>query len=317
MAEKKRKSQQSSEGEGTHYSIERFFKKSRTSSPSGADLDTPVKDQDKSIVEEASKKEVASLLSGDGVTVDGEVGLGNQPTQSPDRQNAIWLRSLTLAESKILYDVCVSRLQLVSKPRVSESDLEVLKRLRRGASTSGRDGAWYIAWSTCRVVATNDKSTSHPRAQVKLDTLGANSLGQQLQARLGARAWETLKQYTSVLKVQYHAIAYNALPIREVSPVPLNCGAGGSISHPCDQRGCLVHLEATPVHKDNMDRQRCRGVLLMYFRNVIVAEYPCGHGKEQGLALAGDLEVQIKRSCINISMVEITERIFGEIKNMN
>lgn len=307
MPGEKRKSQQSRSGEGTHH-IDTFFKRRKveTGEKSADFLNSVVKDQAQSLDgnEEASKKEVANLQAEDELKP--ATGLGNQ--ESADAQNASWLRSLSLEEAKHLYKVCIAGKQLTSLSRVSESDRAVLARLHAGPTSEGRDGAWYAAWSTCRVVTTTEKGTSHPRAQVKLNQ-GANSLGGQLKAGLSRKAWETLTQYTSTLKVGYHILAYNALPLRETAPVPLNLGSGGSISHPCDERGCVLHLEATPVHKDNMDRQRCSGVLVMYFRDTIVAEIPCGHGKDRGVD--GTLEVQLKKSCIKVSLFEMTDEILA------
>ena len=113
---------------------------------------------------------------------------------------------------------------------------------------------------------------------------GPNSWGKQLKKAVSEEAWQTLTDYTSYLKVEAHHVAYNADNRRVTAPLPLNVGAGGSVSHLCDEGGCVKqsHLEATPIHKDNTDRQRCLGVVLLYFRGVIVKEVPCKHEKEQG-----------------------------------
>jgi hypothetical protein len=312
MPGEKRKSQQSRSGEGTHQ-IDTFFKKRKVEKEESSDfLNDVVKGeaQAQDSNEEAPKvKGVASLQADDEL----KLASGVVTQVSADTQIASWLRSLTLEEANHLYRVCIAGKSLTSLSQVSESDRAVLARLRAGPASEGRDGAWYTAWSTCKVVATKEKGSSHPRAQVKLDQ-GANSLGGQLKAGLSNKAWETLTQHTSVLKIGYHILAYNALPERDVAPVPLNLGAGGSISHPCDQRGCVDHLEATPVHKDNMDRQRCSGVLVMHFRDAIIAEVPCGHGKDRGKD--GSLEVQLKKSCIKVSLYELTEEILAVMKNL-
>jgi hypothetical protein len=304
MSEKKRKSQQSRSGEGD---IQSFFKKRKLDSESGEldFLNAGVKEQGKATMTNGgASTEVADLGTSRGVTSVGVVA-----NMTEEQRTVSWLRSLTNEEALKLHRVVIAGREITDKVQVPESDRVLVAGLRASPSCEGRDGAWYISWSTCKVVITKEKGISHPRAQVDLKNLGPRSLGTQIKKILSGQAWETLSSI-GTLKIGYHVIAYNALPIREEAPIPLNLGSGGSISHPCDERGCLSHLEATPVHKDNMDRQRCPGIFLMVFHGTIVMEVPCAHGKERGQ----DLEVQLKKSCRKLRVQEISESCFELMK---
>jgi hypothetical protein len=142
-------------------------------------------------------------------------------------------------------------------------------------------------------------------------------VGYCLKKAISPEAWQVLRDYTSYLKVEAHHIAYNASLNRETAPIPSNVGAGGSISHLCDEIGCCKasHLEATRAHKDNMARQRCGGIILLHFQGVIVQEIPCPHGQRPGL----DLESQLLRSCVNkLNMIELGDdicKIMNSIKS--
>lgn len=251
-------------------------------------------------------------------------GLGNPGYGAKPETEAEWLRSLSLQTSQGVLKLMKSSVKLTSMSQVSELERVLLATLAALPCNEGRDGSWYASWSTCEVVVTTAKDTSHPRWQVDL-TAGPSSVGQKLRAVLSEEEWRTLQDVTGgrrQLRVQAHHIAYNASDLRVLAPLPLNCGDGGSVSHPCDQRGCLTHVEATPVHMDNMNRQRCSGILLLYFRGVIIKEVPCIHGRNLGvvgeyreeLDFVGVvnqeselLKAQLRRSCVKIRLVEMSE----------
>jgi hypothetical protein len=132
------------------------------------------------------------------------------------------------------------------------------------------------------------------------------------------------------LRAGVHHVAYAAHPARAEAPIPENAGAGGSISHNCDTQGCckIQHLEATPKHQDNMDRQRCSGVTLITYKGVIVQEIPCAHGKTTSLLPGGlDLDAftaddialhnRIRTSCIGLRVIELDERCIAAVGDIN
>jgi hypothetical protein len=127
-----------------------------------------------------------------------------------------------------------------------------------------------------------------------------NGYGQTPQSAAGAGIaiksvlddwqWESLKNIALdsprvtrgvQIKLPCHHLAYLACR-RDGDPViPSNVGSGASISHLCDQDGCIrgEHLEVTERHVDNLERQRCIGVTLIVYLDVIVHEIPCNHGR--------------------------------------
>lgn len=229
-------------------------------------------------------------------------GLENLLAATAPKTLAEWLRSLSLDSAQAVNQVMRSGLKLDVKSQCSESDLEILPFLKAAPGDEGRDGRWWLTWCTCEVVVTTDKGASHPRWQVRLGC-GPASVGEKLRSVLSDVEFEGLRWISDYPKFQAHHIAYNADPRREAAPLPLDCGSGGSISHLCDERGCLNHLEATPIHMHNMDRQRCSGVVLIVLLGVIIKVVPCSHGMQ----LAGDdtLESQISSSCRRLRLVEL------------
>lgn len=282
-------------------------------------------------------KQVDGALEGLGSLLKSEVvtgsGSGQLSASSMPTTEAEWLRSLSLQTAQAVLKLMRSSVKLAFVSQVPESEQAVLATLKALPCNEGRDGSWYISRSTCEVVATTAKDTSHPRWQVDL-TAGPKSVGQKLKAVLSEGEWRSLLDVVEgrrQWKVMAHHIAYNASDLRVSAPLPLDCGRGGSISHPCDQRGCLIHVEATPVHKDNMDRQRCLGILLLHFRGVITKEVPCVHGCKLGvggehgeeLGFGGVvnqeseiLKSQLRRSCLKIRLLEISEADFSNMSSL-
>jgi hypothetical protein len=249
------------------------------------------------------ENELAEVTSGPS-----SVSAGVATQKDSDGAGAKWLRSLSLEEAQAVFDVMRAVASQAQKHQVSEEDRGILSSLK-AVPGSSRDGAWYVKWSTC-TVATAKSGSGHPRWQVKLDQ-GKASIGAKLKQVLPTRAWETLLQdCNKMLRVGYHHVSYNADPRRGAAPLPLGLGAGASISHLCDEEGCFCqhHLEANPIHRDNMDRQRCSGVILLHFDGILVKEVPCSHGEKQGAS--GSLETKIKASCIKVRLLEISQGDF-------
>jgi hypothetical protein len=225
-----------------------------------------------------------------------------------DNWTASFLNSLSCGEAQAILKLMRSGGRTAVKHQVSEEILTMMSALR-ASGDSTRDGLWYADHCTCEVFKTSDSTSSHPRWQVRLDA-GVESIGGRLKACLSKGAWETLTSQTKYWKPNAHHVAYNANSQRAAVPLPLNVGAGGSISHLCDERGCIkgTHLEATLIHKDNLVRQRCTGVLLIHFQGVIVKEVPCLHGVKQ--SQGGDFESSILKSCVKVTLLELSEADF-------
>lgn len=83
-------------------------------------------------------------------------------------------------------------------------------------------------------------------------------------------------------------------------PLPLNLGSGSSVSHLCDQTGCVRkdHLEVAIVHQTNMNRQRCVGMTLVVIADFIVAEIACKHA-------AGTYFEKLTTCCRKVQVLEV------------
>ena len=117
-----------------------------------------------------------------------------------------------------------------------------------------------------------------------------------------------------MVKLPCHHVAYNAdLLRRGTAPLPLDAGAGGSLSHTCDKRGCVrvSHLEVTSEHRDNLNRQRCQGPSLLVFRGVIVQERPCAHAQGERH------EERLRNSCVgSLRLHTLTDASAGAIASI-
>lgn len=232
-------------------------------------------------------------------------GLGNPLAASTPQSQAEWLQSLDIVQAQAVYELMCAEKKVSEKLQCSEEDAQDLVFLQ-ASQGSDRDGRWWASWATCEVVDTTAKKKDHPRWDPRLNG-GPQSAGQKLARVVGPKKFGELLALTNWAKFQTHHVAYNSDPRREAEPLPLNAGSGGSVSHLCDERGCikLCHLESTPVHKANMDRQRCGGVVLVHMNGFILAEQPCVHGVK--LADGGSLADRIRLSCRHLRLCEIAQ----------
>jgi hypothetical protein len=90
-----------------------------------------------------------------------------------------------------------------------------------------------------------------------------------------------IKKKTSIgqLKIQFKLLAYRIKYPMERVVSNIELGAGHGVSHLCDVAMCVNpdHMDVSLVHQLNMDRQRCLGVTLLVYNDVIVGEKPCIH----------------------------------------
>lgn len=167
------------------------------------------------------------------------------------------------------------------------------------------DGNWWLSLLQCEVI---ELSTSdHPRWQIDVQATGRSANMTELRAILSPGAIRTFESLATsgskkVVRLQCHHVAYNADPARRVTaPIPVDVGAGASISHLCDRRGCIRagHLETANEHITNLDRQRCRGAWVLVYRNTIIMERPCGHGRGE------NVEETLRNSCLSSLQVDV------------
>jgi hypothetical protein len=253
-----------------------------------------------------------------------------------DNDKINFLNGLPLDEAKEL--VNLMRVHFNVRSQITKLSSEVAGKLDnlKTALSGPRDGPWYKAWATYEVVTSNAKSEDHPRWQIAVDA-GFGSVASKIQSRVSQRTWFAMKALVPAgaasrqLKVQVHHVAYAALPVKEQLPIPTNAGSGGSISHACDQKGCIAsrHLSSTPVHRDNMSRQRCPGVTLVVCAGQVVKEIPCPHAISNPAAedltdLVPDASPEarvahglIQRSCIGITWVELVDADVALVNRVN
>lgn len=174
---------------------------------------------------------------------------------------------------------------------------------------TGRDdgethsGAWWLALYRCEIVgiAGND----HPRWQIDTNGTGPGSNMTKVRRALTLASLAIFRTLASagtkkIVKLNCHHVAVNAdLLRRSAAPLPLDAGSGGSVSHLCDVRGCIraAHLEVTPLHLNNLVRQRCQGPCLIVFGGIIVQETPCPHGR------GASHEERLRNSCLGKLML--------------
>lgn len=242
-----------------------------------------------------------------------------------DSKMAGWLNSLSDEASRSLFRLMLNEAGGGSTTRstLSVSDQAALSGLTNRIEDCPRDGAWYVRWAQHRIsrleVLTNSKTGNkeHPRWQVRPNG-GSSSVAEKIRLRVGE---QPLKELQSIVgtgkqaKLLVHHVAYNAKYAgspgkRGESPIPLDVGSGSSISHLCDTRGCVEpsHLVAAAAHADNMDRQRCNGVLLVVYQSAIIHEVPCKHSVSKDGTLSSEA---IDSSCRRLQIVRLPDEAVG------
>lgn len=241
-------------------------------------------------------------------------------TGTPRRTSvAGFLNSLSAEEATALDRVMRSALQsrITATSSLSEEVRQQLEPLRGLEDGSTHDGSWWVDLCKCEIVGL--KSEDHPRWQVDLNGTGKSSNVAMVREILSAQSFSLFQAASTegvkkVVKLPCHHVAYNAdLSRRGTAPLPLDAGAGGSLSHTCDKTGCVRvrHLEVTSEHITNLYRQRCQGPSLLVFRGVIVQERPCAH------AQGGTQEELLCNSCLgSVQVHTLTDASAGAIASL-
>ena len=230
-----------------------------------------------------------------------------------------FLNSLSAPEARSLDSVMRSALssRISTVPTLKEETLGYLRSLRGLEDGSTHDGTWWADLFTCEIVEL--KSDDHPRWQVDLNGAGRSSNVGKVREVLTVQSFSLLEATSTggvkkMVKLPCHHVAYNAdLSRRDTAPLPLDAGAGGSLSHTCDKRGCVrvSHLEVTKEHQSNLNRQRCQGPSLLVFQGVIVQELPCAH------AQGGSPEDCLRNSCVgNVQLHTLTDASAGAVASL-
>lgn len=202
-----------------------------------------------------------------------------------------WLNGLDVQEARLLFTTMLSRVGSKRASTMSQTDRDALKGAQTRVPLSGRDGRWYVEnYASHRLVdlkvGVNQKTGNreHPRWQLNITGLASGTAANAVKRSLTERSWRNLVAVAGgakQVKLQCHHVAYNASSRRDATPLPGDLGRGSSVSHLCDTAGCVEpeHLEVASTHAENMDRQRCVGVLLCLVDGFITQEVPCTHGR--------------------------------------
>lgn len=221
----------------------------------------------------------------------------------------LFLNLLADAEATAVYQLMKSTAHSppVRRCKLSEADRQRLEGLR-ALPGSQRDGAWWVDSCTCEVWTGAD--IGHQRWQIDVGAKGPTSTLSRLSKVLSVESLGRLRHLGGkgekrMVKLFRHHVALNAdLDKRAAGYViPLNVGAGGSVSHQCDTAGCarVCHLETTSLHRNNLDRQRCPGPIIVFYKDQILIEVPCSHGAQAG----STSDEQLRRSCLGgLQLVE-------------
>jgi len=153
-------------------------------------------------------------------------------------------------------------------------------------------GRWWMDWAECCIF--------YPGAVPSPLRPLSNLNKAQIQFRacpegVNRRIFRTFQGDSEVVKLISYHVAYKHGNIG--TDLPLTLGRGSSVSHYCDTCGCnrRSHLTVAAAHRDNMDRQRCPGVILTTLNGMIINQTKCGH----------DLSADFSESCRKFMVVSL------------
>lgn len=224
-----------------------------------------------------------------------------------DNQITGWLNTLGADDLVALFEVFGTNVGTEDRRQITgDGDPVGLAALH---ANGGRCGQWYMEWVKCEI-ANLSVTGGHPRWQPRIRSSSTGltpssllTVGRQMKASLSANAWATLKVMVpgDQIKMQIHHLSF-----RRQHPhlqLPGNLGHGSSISHLCDQAGCVrgTHLELAAQHATNLVRQRCIGVTLIAGLDLIILELPCAH------SVGNSALERINTSCRKIHMIRLPD----------
>lgn len=187
-----------------------------------------------------------------------------------------YLNALTPKRRHTMYiNMTSHKLVTIGSSTVTGYNPEVLQDLQNFCSPE-RNGKWWKNRVSCHTL---------PHIKPSLN---------------GHQRWQPRISKNTQIKVWTHHVAYMTTT---PDPLPSNLGKGSSIDHLCGGKACCnpAHLVLATHHKSNCDRIGCRGVTLLVYKNLIVAEYPCPH------ASPGTLRHQLETSCFKLNVFKVSQ----------
>lgn len=180
---------------------------------------------------------------------------------------------------------------------------------------------WTACWRTKLKIPVNAKTlkSEHPRWQPRLvpnnsspgQDPNVGSVGWDIKRVLTPEKWHSLRVIANdngQIKAQMHHLAVRAS--RGNPLIPLNAGTGGSVSHLCDSLGCVrpEHLEVSQMHVSNLARQRCCGVQILVYADVLLMATRCPHDDRQYTQAQNNLPSSTSKSCRKLNVILLGDR---------
>jgi len=191
---------------------------------------------------------------------------------------ATFLNACTQAELDSMFNTLIShRLHRWHRMEAQRGAIEALRGIMMHDATGNivqvtGTGQWWMDWSNCLVFFPG----AVPAPVVPPDIHHVLTF-KSCPAGVRDSIFNAWKGRKTNVKVGAHLLAWKSANL--ATQMPHNLGAGASISHLCDTHSCCRrdHLMLAVAHQANMDRQRCRGVILVSVDGDIVHQEQCPH----------------------------------------
>jgi hypothetical protein len=197
-------------------------------------------------------------------------------------RQATFLNGCTLQELTNLFGLVTPRCHNWNRSEANRAQIEGLRGVYMMNPLGAivlvtHSGEWWMDWSECCIfypgIVPNPIVPPVASSQIQFAACPAGI------SQANFNAW---KGRSANVKPLAHVIAWKQANI--ATQVPQNLGAGTSISHLCDTASCCRrdHLVLAAAHQANMDRQRCRGVMLIAITDatglsLIIRQERCSH----------------------------------------
>jgi len=188
-----------------------------------------------------------------------------------------FLNACTQGELDALFALIQPKLYRWHRMEAQRPAIEALRGIHMHDTTGTivqvtQTGKWWMDWSQCFVFYPG-------AAPAPVVPPGAHQVMTLARCPVGVRSstFNTWIGNKANVKVMAHVVAWKSRNL--ATPVPHDLGRGSSVSHLCDTSSCCrrEHLLLAAAHLANMDRQRCRGVLLVCVEGLIIRQERCPH----------------------------------------
>jgi len=213
-----------------------------------------------------------------------------------ENPQAVFLNACNQGELDTLFGLVSNKVRRWHRMEAQRATIELLRGIYMADPATNANvqvtqtGQWWMDWSQCCIFfpgAAPDPVVPPQASMVMTLTRCPPGIRDSV-----FRPWIGSK---ANVKVMAHVVAWKSRNF--ATPVPHDLGRGSSISHLCDTASCCRrdHLALAPAHQANMDRQRCRGVLLVCVEGLIVHQERCPH----------DSTIDFSESCRRVHLITL------------